>query len=379
MIQPPPPTLLNRLWRWSLFQLLVYVLLLVGAWLLLGRVRHLVVSVLVAYLIAHLAQPLLQRLERRGVIRPVGITLLVLALLGLLAGMTPLLTAVFQELQALVVKFPELLGSVNQSFSRLALKYPFLHGLQVQAEQWLTVNSGEWQGRVTALVSHLLGPQGALVSGLLGAAGWLGRAFITLVISIYMMAAYPSIGPFLLRLLPLRHQTGALEVSQHVSRAVGGYFRGQLTVALIMGGVIGLGLTLLGVPSALAIGFLAALLNIVPYLGVILTVIPALLLAAPLGTVKLLLVAALFLAANQLEGHVIAPRVVSQNTHLSSLAVLLAILFGVELFGLMGAVIAVPALAAVKSLMTAYYYRSEAYRRGATASAKDRVPDEEHL
>lgn len=365
MTRPSP--LFLRLWQWPLFQLLVYLLAVVGMWLLLGRVQHLVVSVLIAYLIAHLANPLLLKLEEKQVPRPLGIALMVVGLLAFLAGVLPLLVAVTKELQALAQQLPAWLEEWNASVRGWAQRYPAFQGVQGPVDAWVKANSADLPRRLTDLLGPLLAPGGAVVTGLLGAFGWLGRFFITLVISIYMMAMYPHIGPFLLRLLPLRFQALALEVSGHVGRAVGGYFRGQLTVAVIMGLIIGMGLTVLGVPSALAIGFLAALLNVVPYLGVILSIIPALLLALPLGWLKVLLVAALFLATNQLEGHVIAPRVVSQNTHLSSLAVLLTILFGVELFGLMGAVIAVPALAAVNSLMSAYYYRSRVYQSGAAA------------
>lgn len=357
-----PPSTLGRLWAWPWFQFATYAVLVWLAWRLIDDLRPLVVSVLVAYLIAHLANPLLTRLERRNVPRPAGITLLVVSLLAVLAGVVPLLGAVAREVQSLVQALPQLFENLSDTLRRLAERYPALHDAQTQLDHWIKVNAQQLPTRLSEVAGQLLSPRGALVSGLVGAAGWVGRLFITLIISIYMMAIYPQVGAFLLRLLPERFQARALDVSEHLGRAVGGYFRGQLTVALIMGVIIGVGLSVLGVPSALAIGFLAAILNVVPYLGVILSILPALLLALPLGWLKVALVAALFIAANQFEGHVIAPRVMSQSTHLSSLAVLLAILFGVELFGLMGAVIAVPAVAALKSLMDAYYYSSRAYR-----------------
>lgn len=363
-VPPPvaPPSTWGRLWRVPVFQLLVYALLLWLAWRLLEHLRPLVISVLVAYLIAHLSDPLLLRMEQRGLPRPLGITLLVIGLLAVLAGVIPLLGAVAREIQSLVQQLPHLIENLNVTLRGLTERYPALQSVQEQLDTWVKANAEQLPARLSGMLGDLLSPRGALISGVVGAVGWVGRLFITLIISIYMMAIYPSIGPFLLRLLPQRFQPQALEVSHHVSRAVGGYFRGQITVALIMGTVIGLGLAILGVPSALAIGFLAALLNVVPYLGVILSILPALLLALPFGWLKVLLVLALFIGANQIEGHFVAPRVMSHSTHLSSLAVLLAILFGVELFGLIGAVIAVPAVATIKSLLDAYYYSSRPYR-----------------
>ncbi|AFD27097.1 AI-2E family transporter [Deinococcus gobiensis] len=363
----PPFAALRRLWTWPLFQLAVVLLLLWGLLRVMGEVRAVLLSVAVAYLIAHLTNPVLRWLSARRVPRPLGITLLFLALLGLLAALSPLIVTTAREVQSLAAQAPQLLDRLNAELRSLSAHSPLLAGAQTQLSDWITQNAHTLPARLSRSAGELLSPRGALVSGVLGAFGLLGHAFITLVISIYMMAIYPQIGPFLLRLLPLRYQPGALELSGHVGRAVGGYFRGQITVALILGALLAAGLTLLGVPSGLAVGFLAALLNIVPYLGVVMSLIPALLLALPLGGLKVALVGLLFLAVNQLEGHVISPRVVSHSTNLSPLGVLLAILFGVELFGILGAIVAVPFVALVKALMEAYYYPSAGYRAGAGA------------
>ena len=371
----PPFAALRRLWAWPLVQLGVALLLLWALLRLVGEVRAVLLSVVVAYLIAHLTDPVLRRLAARRVPRPLGITLLCAALLGLLAALSPLIAATAREVQSLVTQAPQLLDRLNAELRDLSAHSPLLGSVQGQADRWITENAHTLPARLSGAAGALFAPRGALVSGVVGAFGLLGHAFVTLVVSLYMMAIYPQIGPFLLRLLPLRLQPGALELSGHVGRAVGGYFRGQITVALILGALLAAGLTLLGVPSGLAVGFLAALLNIVPYLGVVLSLVPALLLALPLGGLKLALVGLLFLAVNQLEGHVISPRVVSHSTNLSPLGVLLAILFGVELFGILGAIVAVPFVALVKALLEAYYYPSAGYRAGAGATGQA-VPGE---
>ena len=192
--------------------------------------------------------------------------------------------------------------------------------------------------------------------------GLLGQVALTTLISIYMMAVYPQIGPSLLRLLPRRFQSLAADVSGHVGHAVGGYFRGQVLVTLSFGVLVGIGLTLIGHPAALGIGFVAALFYIVPYLGVWVALVPALLLAVPLGGLKVLLVLLVFFLADQLSVHVISPRVIGQNTNLSSLAVVLAVTFGVGLFGLPGLFISVPLAALAKALIEAYYFSSRGYQ-----------------
>ncbi|GGO29525.1 putative PurR-regulated permease PerM [Deinococcus humi] len=95
----------------------------------------------------------------------------------------------------------------------------------------------------------------------------------------------------------------------------------------------------------------------------IIALIPALLLAAPLGIVKLALVVLVFIAANQVEGQFLSPLVLARQTDLHPATVLLSILSGVALVGVMGALLAVPLMALAKRLMEAYYYPSRLYQR----------------
>ncbi|THF71649.1 AI-2E family transporter [Deinococcus sp. Arct2-2] len=357
-----PPSTLGTLWKSAWFRLIVYVMLgFVLLWLY-QRLRTVIIATLAAYLIAYLVQPILQRLERYGIRRPFGITLLILAVLGVLTAISPLLGVVFNQVSALVQALPSLADTFSAWLSQLAEKRPALAGVQQEVEVWLNGITHNLSTNLGAVLGEVFSPSGVLVGGLLGAVGVIGQVALAAVISIYMMAVYPHIGPFLLRLLPKRFQPIAADVSGHVGHAVGGYFRGQVVVALTFGVLVGTGLSIIGHPSALGIGFVAALFYIVPYLGVWVALIPALLLAVPLGGFKVLLVAAVFLLSDQLEVHVISPRVVGQNTNLSSLAVVLAVTFGVGLFGVMGVLIAVPLVALSKALLDAYYYRSRSYQ-----------------
>ena len=103
-----------------------------------------------------------------------------------------------------------------------------------------------------------------------------------------------------------------------------------------------------------------------PYLGVVISIIPALLLAATTQAVllKLILVVVIFVAANQIEGHVLSPIVLGKTTDLHPVTVVLAILSGLTLFGIVGALVAVPLTALTKLLLQEYYFPSRVYREG---------------
>ncbi|WP_019011983.1 AI-2E family transporter [Deinococcus aquatilis] len=357
-----PPSTIGTLWKSAWFRLIVYVLIGIALLWLYRRLRTVLIATLAAYLIAYLVHPILQRLERYGVQRPLGITLLLLAVVGVFTAISPLLGVVFNQVSSLVQALPSLADTFSAWLSQLAEKRPAWAGVQQQVEVWLDGISHNLSTNLGAVLGEVFSPSGVLVGGLLGAVGLLGQVALTTLISIYMMAVYPQIGPSLLRLLPRRFQSLAADVSGHVGHAVGGYFRGQVLVTLSFGVLVGIGLTLIGHPAALGIGFVAALFYIVPYLGVWVALVPALLLAVPLGGLKVLLVLLVFFLADQLSVHVISPRVIGQNTNLSSLAVVLAVTFGVGLFGLPGLFISVPLAALAKALIEAYYFSSRGYQ-----------------
>jgi predicted PurR-regulated permease PerM len=369
MTAPPPPDprptgprpsgTLRSLWAQPYFRLAAVLLVLAAAWWLSSLVRGLLWLTLTSYLIAFLVEPLLIWLARHRIGRPLGILLVVVLLLGALVIAGSLLGTIGAQLYGLVSGLPALADSLQKRLTELSLTYPALVPVQQQLDSFIQNITQNLTGNLGNLLSGLLSPGRAL---LLGAAGLLGNLVLVVTISIYMMANYASIGTFLLRLVPERWQPLALNLGGHVSRAMGGYFRGQLLVALSVGGIVTLGLLAVGLPSALAIGFLAAILSLIPFLGIVIATLPALMVALPLGWIKVLLVGGVFFITNQVSGNIVTPRVLGRSTNLSSLAVLLAITFGAGLFGAIGALLGVPVVALIKSLLEEYYYPSRVYR-----------------
>ena len=356
---PRPTGTLRSLWQRPSVRLATLLLLLAAAWWLSRPVRGLIGLTLASYLIAFLVEPLLVWLSRHRIGRPLGILLVVLLGLGALLITASLIGTIGAQLYGLAGELPALADSLQNRLNELSLTYPALLPVQQQLDSFIQNAAQNLSGNLGKLLGPLLSPGRAL---LVGAAGLLGNLVLVITISIYMMANYGSIGAFLLRLVPTRFQPLSLNLGGHVSRAMGGYFRGQLLVALSVGAIVTLGLLAVGLPSALAIGFLAALLSLIPFLGIVIATLPALMVALPLGWVKVLLVAAVFFITNQISGNIVTPRVLGRSTNLSSLAVLLAITFGAGLYGAVGALLGVPVVALIKSLLEEYYYPSRVYQ-----------------
>ncbi|WP_342663271.1 AI-2E family transporter [Deinococcus peraridilitoris] len=358
------------IWRNPYVRVAVFLLLAYLAYRFIGQIANVLILATVAYVIAYLANPLLVWFERRRVRRGVGILFVLLALIGLLALASTLLVAVIQQFANLIESLPQLVARANELILSLSgwlerfRDSPILGGFQQQITSFTQSGAETLQRNILPFLQRLVSANGPLVGGLSTAAGWLGNLVLILILSIYMMAGFDKIGLTLLRIFPRRWQPLALELSQNVERAVGGYLRGQILIAVAVGTMIGVGLAIVGVPQAAAIGFLAGIFNIVPYLGPIIGALPAILLALPDGWLKVVLVIVVFVAANQIEGNFLSPYILGRTTDLHPITVLLSILIGLGLFGIVGALIAVPLAALGKLLLHEYYYPSRVYKGG---------------
>lgn len=203
---------------------------------------------------------------------------------------------------------------------------------------YVSTNTNFWLGNFLTVVFSVLS---------------LGAIFIaTPVVSIYMLSEAEPIKRHFLGMLPATKRERAKEILAQLDAVLGGYVRGQLCVALIVGVLVGLMLAAFRVPYALLIGVWAGLLDVVPYLGALAGAVPGVFLALVTnGVVDAALVAAGFAAIYQIEGSFIAPHIVSRTVRISPLAAIFALLIGGELFGVVGVLIAIPVAGAIRVLI----------------------------
>ena len=156
---------------------------------------------------------------------------------------------------------------------------------------------------------------------------------------------------------PLKNEIASLveEINSYLIR----YFRGQFLVSIIDGALIGAALLVLGVNFALLIGLAVAILALIPYLGMLLCWIPAVLIAAAQfgDWTHPLIVTAIFIGMNNLEGFFISPRIVGDSVSLAPFTVILSVLlWSLVLGGVLGALLAVPLTATIKVLLQRYVW-----------------------
>ncbi|HEY9181168.1 MAG TPA: AI-2E family transporter, partial [Candidatus Baltobacteraceae bacterium] len=187
---------------------------------------------------------------------------------------------------------------------------------------------------------------------LVGTAAFIGACIAVPVLGAYLLYDSETIKRFFIGFIPARNRDSTLTLLGELEQVIGGFIRGQLLVGLSVGILIAIGLFIIHEPYAILLGAIAGALDLIPYIGPFVAVIPALIIAfVSNGFQEAVYVAIVFVIANQAEGHIFAPNIVSRTIRLSPSAVLVAILVGGELYGVIGMFIAVPVAGIIRVLL----------------------------
>jgi predicted PurR-regulated permease PerM len=298
------------------------------------------VRVLIALFIAVSLDPAVRALTRRGMRRSVAVLVIFLIACGLVAALlVSVIPAMVHQFQALVNDFPGYLANLQERSARF-------RGLSDRFH--LT-------SRVQDILSNLPSQLG---SGLLGFTRRLfGALFSTLtvvVLTIYFMADLPRLRHGVMRLFPHVHRAKFGRISDVMVDKVGTYMIGNLLISLAAGVATFITLEALGVPFAVPLAFVVALCDLIPMIGATLGAVACVL--ATLLTTELwpttIIVAIFFVAYQQLENYLIAPRILRHTVSLSAVAVLMAGLIGGTVLGLVGALMAIPIAAGLKVVLS---------------------------
>ena len=250
----------------------------------------------------------------------------------------------------LVEGFPQLLAEVG---ARLGAPDLYERVLR-QARQWIE-RSGS--------VENIFG----LTFGLFGV---VANLVVVAAAGFYLAARPQDYTTGLLKLFPRRGRPKVAVAMREAGRALKLWLVGQLIAMVLVGTLIALGLTVIGVPSALALGFIAGLAEFVPMVGPFVAAIPALLVAMAEGGSTVLWAAALFLAVQQVEGNLITPLVQRRTVDLPPVLALFAVIGVGALFGPLGVILATPLAVVLLVLVKQLYIRD-------TLHESTRVPGEQ--
>jgi predicted PurR-regulated permease PerM len=310
--------------------MIAVVLILAGAYLL-WHLLPLLLTLVAALMLACTLAPAIQWLEGRGRGRGMAITLVFgVFLLLTLATLTLTLPALFAQGASMLREEPVWRERLAAYLAQTRSTAPFAHSLRHLHYEEL---AAAWGERALTFSTQLL----------VGLAYGVSSIFLAL----YFVIDRDRLRGGLFAVVPRTYHLRLGRVLLNLETIVGGYIRGQLITSALMAGFVFILLTVFQVPNALALAVFAGVADVLPYVGVFLTLLPIILAALPQGAVVTLVILAVMLAYEEFESRVLVPRIYGRALRLPSSVVLVALLAGGALLGVAGALLALPVAAAL--------------------------------
>lgn len=331
--------------RWFILS----VLLLVSV--LLYLLAPILTPFLIGALLAYISDPIADRLEDRGLSRTQAVVLVFLVLtLIVLAALFLLVPHLTTQTQILVERIPKFVELINTKFIPQLEAALGVDIAKPDMKQVAGVISQHWQATGNLATTLLTS---ALESGL-AIVALFGNLVLIPVVTFYLLRDWDLMMAQIRELLPRNIEPRVTLWARECDEVLGAFMKGQLVVMFVLGIIYASGLAILGVDLAMLLGLVAGLASIVPYLGVIIGVLSSTVAAYVQFQDPLILVGVgvVFGAGQLLEGMVLTPKLVGDRIGLHPVAVIFAILAGGQLFGFVGVLIALPAAAVIRVLLS---------------------------
>jgi predicted PurR-regulated permease PerM len=302
-------------------------------------------------LIAFLIGPLVDRLVLIGVPRSLSIIAVFIGLLGLIAALTSMFVPVlFNEASDLQAQAPAIAATAQDKLTRLQGQPVEVLGLVVNL-------SGVTDQISTHANEFLLGQFGNALSLGLAALSTILQILLMLLVAFLIAYDQHRITNVFRRLVPPDYREDFDAIWSELKRMLLGYMRGQVIIAAMIGTATGVADQVLGVKYAFALGVLAALTSLVPYLGPFLGAIPAVLVALAASPLKAIEVGVAYFVISNVILNFVSPKVVGDAVKLPPVLVIVAFIAGFSLAGILGMFIAVPIAASIRILFDYIYPR----------------------
>jgi len=347
-------------WKQTFFRAwgLIGVLILIGgAGMLVGRVSSALVPFGVGLLVVLLLRRPVEWLSGR-MSRTLAVALCYLAAI-IVAGIA--LVFIIPPAYAQIVAFANALpGYVQQAYKlwdawvvnpRAGTGLPtWLTDAVLALKDQVVASAGTWS---TAIASMALATGSSIATGVVEFA-------LALIIGFFTLVDLPRLQNEILVLAGDRWREEITHLTATLTRVMGGWVRGTLIQSAVVATLISIGLAVIGVPYSLAIGLIAGVLNIVPYLGPAITALLAAIAGLFISPWAAVWAVVVVFAVQQLDSLVMAPRILGDQVDLHPLLVVFALLVGASLFGVPGMVLSVPVAAIIKAMFVFWYEKRTA-------------------
>lgn len=317
---------------------------------------NVVVPVILATIAYYLLRPFLALLMRIKVPKIWGILIIFVALIGLITGVVLIVVPFLKtQFSNLIVEFPEyfkqLVISVD-AFLRNSIFATYYLNLEFDVEtlmKQIPDNIGKTlQNTVGGVASGI----GKLLSTLTG----LVLAIVTVpFILFYLLKDGDKLPQYILKLFPPRMRADTYHLMKEADKQISAYIQGQILVSICIGFMVFIGFMIIGMEYAFLLGFLAMITSVVPYLGPLIAIIPAAVIAIVTSPFMLVKLALVWTVVQLVEGKFISPQIMGKSLHIHPITIIFVLLTAGSLFGVPGVILGIPGYALIKVFVTHMY------------------------
>ncbi|WCG28141.1 AI-2E family transporter [Enterococcus durans] len=305
--------------------------------------------IILAGILYYLMNPVVDYLEKQRIPRIysiIGLFVLVVALI--VWGSVVIIPKIQEQTVSFVGNFPKYVDTIDNKLTEI-LRDPLFNQFRDQLEsagEKFVSSAGDMLQDISKSTVQSLG-------SFVGAVATVLVAVLTMpFILFYLLKDGKQLAPYFVKFLPTRMRKQTLKVLGEMNDQVSSYIRGQLTVAFAVAIMFMIGFAIIGLDYAVTLGIVAGFLNLIPYLGSFLAMIPAVFLAIVAGPVMLVKVLIVFALEQTIEGRLISPLVLGNQLAIHPVTILLVLLTSGKLFGIIGVILGIPVYAAAKVIIS---------------------------
>ncbi|MEK3975059.1 AI-2E family transporter [Psychrobacillus sp. FSL K6-1267] len=318
---------------------------------------NVILPIILAVIVYYLLRPILRMLEKIKVKRVLGILLIFLALVGIV---TLLVFLVFPFLKA--------------QFFRLAEELPgyFIEVLS-QLDSFLRTNTfiSSYYLQIENDVANLLYDlpkelgvffQNTFTGIATGISSFIGilTSFILAIVTVpfilfYLLKDGEKLPAYILKIFPPRMREDLKSVFTSIDKQISSYIQGQILVSMCIGIMIFIGFTIIGMDYALLLGVLAMVTSVVPYLGPVIAITPAAIIALVTSPFMLIKLAVVWTVVQLIEGKFISPQIMGKSLHVHPITIIFVLITSGALFGVPGVILGIPGYAILKVIVSHFY------------------------
>lgn len=301
-----------------------------------------IATVILYYLVA----PVINKLDQRGINKRISIIgLFIVIVLLIIWGVSYLVPIIQNQTRSFMDNIPVYM----ETLERMDIDSPFIPNISSYLEDF---NLSMITEQINPIITSTFGS----LSNVIGTITQLATGLVMIPILLYyILVDGEKIPNTILYYIPTKYRVSARRILYRGNYQVSQYIRGQILVATIVGIMFGIGYTFIGLDYGVTLAVISALLNVIPYLGTFIAVVPALiigLLTSPLMFVKVIIV---LVIEQTIEGRIVSPQILGNSLKIHPVTILLILVGAGHIFGLTGVILGVPGYAVIKVIVSELY------------------------